>query len=167
VTANHCVDDLDVTGAAMYAVKYDVYPPGSLKALHWFPGRAAKLIRVDEEHDIALLEALSPPPHETAVLSSEPLLPGTRAYAMGHSIGMWWSWSSGDIAALREIEGGQDKPMVWIQATTPISPGNSGCGLFDEYGDLLGIASRAYGGRAQLINLFVPRQYVDALIRKT
>jgi S1-C subfamily serine protease len=165
LTANHCVDDLEAfLFGVQYAVKDDVFKGGSLRAEPVVKTRHAKLLWADVDHDIALLRADAPPAHIFASISLAPLMPGTRAYAMGHSIGMWWSYSSGDIAALREIEAGQDKPMVWLQATTPISPGNSGGGLFDERGDLIGIASRGYAGRAQLINFFVPRQYVTALL---
>jgi S1-C subfamily serine protease len=54
--------------------------------------------------------------------------------------------------------------MWWIQATAPISPGNSGGGLFDAEGDLVGVCSRAAGGRAQALNFWVHVMYVQALL---
>jgi S1-C subfamily serine protease len=101
-----------------------------------------------------------------AHVSLGPIHAGTFAQTMGHSLGLWWSYSSGDVAAVRYGDLGGPS-MVWIQATTPISPGNSGCGLFDEDGDLIGIASRAVVRRgAENLNFFVHAQYADALVRK-
>ena len=84
---------------------------------------------------------------------------GSFAQAMGHPMGLWFSYSSGDVAAVRTTTAGLESPITWIQATVPISPGNSGGGLFNAQGDLIGIASRARTGRAQLLNLFVPIEY--------
>lgn len=44
-----------------------------------------------------------------------------------------------------------------IQTTAPVSPGNSGGGLFNERGELLGVASFIVLGRGvQNLNFFVP-----------
>ncbi len=165
VTASHCVANRDVGDGLTYVVHDDVFAPSNLHELSGgVLARAAELVDVDEDHDLALLRVPFAPPHRVAIVSMDPVHAGSFAQAMGHSMGLWWSYSSGDVAAVREREIGLD--IVWIQATTPISPGNSGGGLFDEGGRLIGLCSRAYGGRAQGLNFFVHGQYIDALVRR-
>lgn len=166
LTAHHCVDEASASDDVEYVVREDVYPPGELRERTSIVTRNAKLQATDEAHDLALLQASSPPPHRVASVSVSvaSIRPGAFAQTVGHSLGLWWSYSSGDVAALRQRDfGGRD--ILWVQATTPISRGNSGCGLFDENGKLIGLGhgALAYG---QSLNLFVHGQYVDALLRR-
>jgi S1-C subfamily serine protease len=165
LTANHCVDEAKVGDDFEYAVREDIYAPGELHERATIVTRSAKLYAIDEEHDLALLRAASPLPlHRFARASLEPVRPGAFAQAVGHSLGLWWSYSSGDVAAVRQAAvGGMD--ILWVQATTPISPGNSGCGLFDENGELIGLAHGVFP-YGENLNFFVHAQYIDALLRK-
>jgi S1-C subfamily serine protease len=55
--------------------------------------------------------------------------------------------------------------LLWVQAAVPISPGNSGGGLFDEDGNLIGIAHATFASpRAQMLNIFVHRDYIRAFL---
>ncbi len=164
LTANHCVNDLELQDGLMYVVKSDVYAPNELSERNVIKPHGALLLARDEAHDLALVQALVPPMHGTATLSVEVVRAGMPVQAMGQPLGLWWSYSRGDVAAVRITET-LSEPMVFIQTTTPISPGSSGGGLFDEWGQLVGIAHASYT-RGQNANLFVHWQYADALLRK-
>jgi S1-C subfamily serine protease len=164
LTANHCVDEATIGDAIEYAVHEDIYAPGELHERVSIVSRVAKLYATDEGHDLALLRAPHAPSHRIARASLESIRPGAFAQAMGHSLGLWWSYSSGDVAAIRQrdIEG---LDILWVQATTPISGGNSGCGLFDERGYLIGLGHGTFP-RGENLNVFVHGQYIDALLKK-
>lgn len=160
LTALHCVEGLEVD----YATPQDVKGPNQSFA-PW-PHSSAKLVSVDEEHDLALLRAQDSSPHAVTSLSTQTPAPGLFAQTMGHPLGLWWSWSSGSVAAIRELEPAQGGAPIWfVQASAPISPGNSGGGLFDEDGRLMGIAHATFP-KGQNLNLFIHRSYVEAFLKR-
>lgn len=61
---------------------------------------------------------------------------------MGHTIGLYWSYSRGYISSYRtsmpyDYLSGHGGPI--LQVSIPIWKGNSGGGLFDNAGQLVGI----------------------------
>ena len=94
---------------------------------------------VSEEKDIAILETsctISTPLEfrESAVKTGE------TVYAIGSSLGLTGSLSNGIISsAEREVDGN-----TYIQTTAPISSGNSGGPLIDEYGKVVGITTASF-----------------------
>ncbi len=165
LTARHCTRD-EVPGALVpFVIREDVYRGAATAESDLIRVRGARLYAVDEAHDLALLRADAPPKgHGIASLRVGPIVQGARVQTMGHALGLWYSYSTGDVAAIREKDFGDGKFMVWVQTTAPISPGNSGGGLFDTEGALLGVA-HAYLQRGQNLNLYVHVQYIDALMR--
>jgi S1-C subfamily serine protease len=161
VTAAHCVDDEDEGAVLGYLSFEDVFGTGPEASPPLAP-RGAYLTSVDEAHDIALLHAPKAPPHASAPLASENPAAGDHVAAMGHPLGLWWSFSEGVVAAVRKESLGLD--ILWVQATVQISPGNSGGGLFNERGELVGVCSRAMSSaRAQGLNFWVHVAYVKQL----
>lgn len=156
LTAHHCVAEQKLGDLVTFVTRDDVLDRDGKEHLRTV--RPSALVVTDEAHDLALLCSRDQPPHGIATFGGLPVA-GSFAQAMGHPMGLWFSYSSGDIAAVRTTNAGLESPITWIQATVPISPGNSGGGLFNAAGDLIGIASRARTGRAQLLNLFVPIEY--------
>jgi serine protease Do len=148
-----------------YVVHDDVFAAGELEERATITPRVATLLGTDKAHDLALLRALAPPRHASALPSAGPIARGVYAQAMGHSIGLYWSYSSGDVAAVRrkDIGVGDGSSFTWIQTTAPISPGNSGGGLFDADGDLMGICSASFT-RGQNLNIFVHRMHIVAFL---
>lgn len=171
LTAAHCVEPSPLAaflGAAehfRYAVREEVFVNGSAIEAKYPVTHEADVSVRDEAHDLALLTATGPlPDHKVAELGPNPEQ-GARVESMGHSKGLWWSYSSGDVAAIRFAPLASD-PMLWIQTTTPISPGNSGGGLFDGEGKLVGICSRSLTSpRAQNINFYVHTDYLRLLLQ--
>jgi S1-C subfamily serine protease len=170
LTAAHCVASNPLARLfgleeppPKFVVESDVFVNGAeIKFPH---ARAAWVASFDDEHDLALLRTNAAPKHHgIAEMSAELIEQGLFVQSMGHAKWLWYSYSSGDVAAVRYAPIGSD-PIFWIQATAPISPGNSGGGLFDENGRLLGICSRAYSGRAQNLNFWVHRMHIADFLR--
>ncbi len=165
VTANHCMREGAPGDLLDYVGRDDLYESGSDDLRGHVEARSAVIVKLDPDHDLALLLALAPPPHAVALPSLEAVAPGMHVHSMGHPLGLWFSFSSGDVAALRmdsEIVG---KPTLMVQTTAPISPGNSGGGLYDEWGMLVGICHGSYT-KGQGLNLFIHRMYVAELMAR-
>jgi serine protease Do len=153
LTANHCVADLE-DGETLVVSTVDTPKGGGVRA---------EVLALDEDHDLALVATLDEPSHPIALAGPMPRV-GDRVETMGHPYEMYWSYSSGDVAAIRD-DVSDDRPMKVIQATAPISPGNSGGGLFNEKGELVGICSYMIGQRnAQALNFWIPVQYAIDLV---
>jgi len=76
---------------------------------------------------------------ETAVVRASPALTvGESVFAIGNPLGLGWSYSRGAISAVRRY-GSEHRLLRMIQAQLPLNPGNSGGGLYDEAGVLIGI----------------------------
>ncbi len=163
LTANHCVSDSEVGEVVEYSVHDDVYAPGQYEESSKVTARNAVLGASDPEHDLALLVVAYPPSHESAVVAMEPVEPGQRVSTMGSPLGAMWSYSSGEVAAVRYLVSHGHK-IMFIQSTAPISPGNSGGGLWNERGELVGICHATYT-RGQNMNLWIHYRYIDSLLR--
>ena len=123
----------------------------------------AYVLKVDVDHDLALI-ALEEPPQELASisLSEEKPYPGQKVAAVGHAgAGLLWAIKGGEIAStgklsghtelrLEEASGFQaemlkrmkeqmDKQGRVIQSTAKILPGDSGGPLVDPTGHLVGV----------------------------
>lgn len=160
VTAAHCVED--AYQSPRYVTKADVYDANGDERKYPHE-RSSHVMRIDADHDVALLFADEVPAHSIAELATH-VDQGDRVFSMGHSKGLLWSYSSGDVAAVR-VEAIDTEPMRWVQSTAPISPGNSGGGLFNADGRLVGICSRAYAGRAQNLSFWVHVSYAAEMLK--
>lgn len=89
-----------------------------------------------EDLDLALIEVA------TGAIARAELLPyarvevGQRVFAIGSPLGLENSISEGIVSGKRYLS-----RIPTIQTTAPVSPGNSGGGLFDGQGRLLGITT--------------------------
>ena len=157
LTANHCVADLAVGDKTSYVVRDDVSAADSdeIEAR-----RSGRLVARDLVHDLALVRVKLAPAHSVApVLAGDPVA-GEAVATMGHPLAVLvWSYSSGVVAAVRRFAPGDDVEQWWVQSTAPISPGNSGGGLFNSRGELVGICHASARG-AQNLNLYIHITYV-------
>ena len=152
LTAGHCVTHGD---KVQYVVRGDLLQRAEdeVEGVHF-----GLVVARDEEHDLALVRARLAPAHLYANVATPTV--GQNAYSMGHPLGLWWSFSAGQVSALRMQDG------VWyVQSTAPISPGNSGGGLFDDDGDLLGMADFYYP-RGENVNFFVSATHIAAFLKE-
>ena len=118
-----------------------------------------EVLAYDMDKDIAILatdcEGSVPLQFRTT-----PVATGEKVYAIGSSLGLTSSLSSGIIScASRQFY--QD---ILIQTTAPISPGNSGGPLFDRYGNVIGITSSCMVD-GQNLNFAIP--IAEALALRT
>lgn len=156
LTAAHCVDDRKLGDRVDYAVAKDI----GNEQVTVLP---AKLYAVDTAHDLALLRSDVRHGPERAVVARS-VHQGERAHTMGMAMGAWWSYSQGVIAAVRNADIDDTGAKLWVQTTAPTSPGNSGGGLYNDAGELIGIAHGAYTGRAQNINWYVHPRDIAAFL---
>jgi S1-C subfamily serine protease len=63
---------------------------------------------------------------------------GDRVFAIGNPLGLGWTHTQGTISQFRIKEAG-DRAVRIIQTETALNPGNSGGGLYDAEGYLIGI----------------------------
>ncbi len=147
-----------------YAVHEDLFPRGSKKAAEEFVPRIALTYAIDLEHDLALLRAVKAPSgHGVAHTRIGTVEQGMFAQAMGMPLGAYFTYATGYVSAVRVVDLGDGYDTTYVQTTTPTSPGCSGSGLFDLYGDLIGV-SHAVATKGQQINFYVHKNHVDALL---
>lgn len=176
LTAGHCVaheeedgDDSitnpigDKIGYVAAGEAVEVY--GEVAAVHFGKVVAFSYDDGDDEglngHDLALIKAIPAgvPPHEVVYYAD--IMPGIgeAVFSVGHPKGMYWTYATGTVAAYREIT-----PIgKAIQANIDIWFGNSGGGLFDKSGNLLGICSRL--SRVPGMNIYVHLDQIKLFIR--
>lgn len=158
-TAAHCVRGLKIGTQVSFMTKADMYEPGHVKEKATLVPWASELMVQDEAHDVALLSVVGLcPQHATARIVDELPRQGTQVHTLGAPLGVPWTYSRGDVSGIRYIQ-----DILSIQTTAPISGGNSGGGLFNDNGDLVGIC-RATFTRGQNMNIFTSVQYVKAIL---
>lgn len=144
LTAYHCVEHAISEGKfdVNYATALDAYSAGSLK-IQFVNPKLAKVVDIDINSDLALLEAQDNIPfHYNASLYNTSIRQGNKVHVIGHTSGLSYSYSHGFVAAIRTIRPFFSmRSIKLIQLDAKIYKGNSGGGVFDEYGNLLGISS--------------------------
>ena len=89
---------------------------------------------------------------------------GQPAYAIGHPKGLDLTMSAGLVSSFRRNAAGQ---IVLVQTSAAISGGNSGGGLFDEQGRLLGLTTLLLSAAdAQNLNFAIPADWIRDLPRR-
>lgn len=117
----------------------------------------AELIGYDSSYDLAVLRVTDPKAVKTlkpvAIGSVEKVYVGSTVIAIGNPGGetLFNTVTSGVISCLsREVRGGNTTRTVeYIQHDAAISSGNSGGGLYDINGNLIGINTLKYGNSSR------------------
>jgi S1-C subfamily serine protease len=113
----------------------------------------------DKELDLALIFLPTIAIYPADIVGSYMAKPGDTVYAIGSPFGLDGSISDGIVSSVRLING-----THLIQTTAPISHGNSGGGLFNSKGKLIGITSFKLKG-GENVNFAVDAAYAKTLIR--
>ena len=88
---------------------------------------------------------------------SNPIKVGESVYAIGNALGVFGgSVSHGIISAKSREITIEGIKMELMQTDCLVNKGNSGCGLFDEQGNLVGVINGGYTGEVQGINFAIP-----------
>ena len=107
----------------------------------------ATLIGRDSKTDLAVIKVNATELHFAVFGDSDSLVVGELAVAIGNPLGkLGGTVSEGIISALSrsiEIDGNM---MTLLQTTAAVNPGNSGGGLFDRFGRLIGVVNAKSSG---------------------
>jgi S1-C subfamily serine protease len=149
----------------------------------------AWVIKIDEEHDLALLRLIAPPSDLTHItLANENPYPGQRVAAIGHAgVGMLWAIKGGEVSAAGSLSGHAEllldahegdrayleqtkkrfeKMGRVIQSTTKILPGDSGGPLVNLASEIVGL--NAFGrideGTNQWLSFHIHRAEIAAFV---
>lgn len=125
---------------------------------------SASLVAGDALTDLALLKIDGEGYPTVRLGSSESLLTGERVIAIGTSASLDYAGSvcSGDISygsrvvRIYDRAGVLEKKMKLIQTNAPVNPGNSGCPLFNEYGEVIGVITMRLGSDYTGIGFAIP-----------
>jgi S1-C subfamily serine protease len=90
--------------------------------------------------DLAIASA-SPtrPPRVVTRIRKEPLMVGDKTFAIGNPHSLSWTYTEGAVSRVHSKRTTQGDALEVVQMQTPIHPGNSGGGLYDATGRLVGI----------------------------
>lgn len=139
LTAAHCVKDdnlpfrIPIGDSIRYVVKSELESDNGIN-LH-----TGIVLAFDDANDLAFIKVIGIIPIHTIVkLGIELPAIGERVYGVGHPSQLYWSFVSGEISSYRI----DSKLGDIIQVNISIWYGNSGGGLFDRDGKLIGICAR-------------------------
>jgi len=127
VTAAHVVEDAEVI------------------EVQWKDGTTSRatVVTMSRSEDVALLKTDETPKAMTVATlgDSDALVQGKRVFAVGAPMGLEHTLTSGVVSALRTNPEKGFGPRKLIQTDVAINQGNSGGPLFNEAGEVVGIAS--------------------------
>lgn len=102
------------------------------------------ILAVDRERDLAVIKIDAKNLPTLSLGNSDRIEPGQPIFSLGNPLGYSHSVSRGVVAAVRELEEGDGKPMV--QVAIPIEPGSSGSPTLDLDGRVIAILAIKSGG---------------------
>jgi S1-C subfamily serine protease len=131
---------------------------------------AAKVVGVDQSHDIAVLRIDAPEARlkALAIGASETLQVGQKVLAIGNPFGLDQTLTRGIVSALgREIKSEEGRKLIdMIQTDASINPGNSGGPLLDSSARLIGMNTAIFSpsGASVGIGFAVPVSIVKRVV---
>jgi S1-C subfamily serine protease len=147
LTAAHCVDpDYAIVGAKGFGVATYAQLGAEGPFRQGVQGSIAWLVQRDEVNDLALLDmAIDPPVHPYAELSGRVAEAGLGVHIVGHTRGLAFTYTPGTVSGLRRMAGPEPVDTEVVQVWSGATHGNSGGGIWDQDGKLLGICSYVSG----------------------
>lgn len=118
----------------------------------------ASIVGMDVQNDIGVLKIKATGLTAATYGDSSELSVGDMVVAIGNPLGqLGGSASAGIISALDRDLTVENKHMTLLQTDTSINPGNSGGGLFDQYGNLIGIVvAKSSGSDVEGLGFAIP-----------
>lgn len=125
----------------------------------------ATLVGTDEQTDIAVLKIEATGLTPATFADSDTLAVGQKAVAIGNPLGtLGGTVTEGIISALNREITIDGQTMTLLQTDTAVNPGNSGGGLFDEYGNLVGIVNaKSSGSDVEGLGFAIPSNTVNEI----
>jgi hypothetical protein len=118
-----------------------------------------EIMNANRLHDLVILRVEAHGLPVLAVGDSDAVRPGDSVLAIGHPLGLEDTVSNGLISAVRHVHAGLDV----LQVSAPIAPGSSGGPLFNDHGEVIGVAT-AFMNSGQNLNFGLPSKYVTELV---
>jgi len=107
----------------------------------------AVLIGTDSKTDLAVIKIDAAGMQPTTFANSDEVVVGELAVAIGNSLGTLGGTVTDGIVSAKDREITIDnETMTLLQTSAAVNPGNSGGGLFDANGDLIGIVNAKSAG---------------------
>lgn len=118
----------------------------------------ATVVGTDAQNDIAVLKIKANNLTAAAYGDSDDLSVGDLVVAIGNPLGeLGGTASQGIISALDRTLTVDGKNLTLLQTDASINPGNSGGGLFDQYGNLIGIVvAKSTGSDVEGLGFAIP-----------
>ena len=148
------------------------------------PPLPASLVARDPKHDVCLIAldgGNSLPEKAKTPISTVPVHPGDRVYAVGAPLGFPDTVTDGVVSALQKHQDFpvSKRPHLWntfytcsesdegaewyIQTSAEVTNGSSGGGLFNADGELIGIPTFGFEASGMAIRFAVPAEHVRTL----
>jgi serine protease Do len=118
-----------------------------------------ELMATDEAHDLAVLRVHAKGLKALPLGDSATAKPGEHVVAIGHPLGLGNTVSDGLVSAIRDLS----PTRTMLQISAPISPGSSGGPLFNDRGEVIGVATLVITG-GQNLNFAVPINLIKPLL---
>ncbi len=120
-----------------------------------------EVMGIDPERDLAIIRVDTKKPLPTLILGdSDAVHPGDPVVAIGHPLGLEDTVSNGLVSAIREV----DPSLTVLQISAPIAPGSSGGPLFNDKGEVIGVAA-AISRQGQNLGFGLPVAYLKSLLK--
>lgn len=125
----------------------------------------AKLIATDPLTDIAVIQIKANNLSTATLGDSSKLVVGDLAVAIGNPLGqLGGTATTGIISALDRDLTIDGKKMTLLQTDASINPGNSGGGLFNQYGELIGlVVAKSSGSDVEGLGFAIPSNQVKSI----
>lgn len=148
----------DGTIITNYHVIDGVAPENVTVTLYDGSTHKASWIRGDKVSDLAILKINAVTNNSVAIGDSDKLLQGDDIVAIGNPLGsLGGSVTKGCVSGLDRNVVVEGQKMELIQIDASVNPGNSGGGLFNMYGALVGIVNaKASAGDVEGIGFAIP-----------
>jgi S1-C subfamily serine protease len=145
LTAKHCIENYDKTITIGKEILFRTYSEFTNEVPHEndkIPHKAV-IISYDKDSDMAVISSAEDLSHNITKITKVKIPDGTHVLIIGHTDGLQYTCMPGMISHTRrwtnENLGVDDVKVLHI--TAPMWFGNSGGGVFDYSGNLLGISS--------------------------
>jgi hypothetical protein len=118
-----------------------------------------EVLGVDPHHDLAVIRIPAKDLTPLPLGDSGAVKPGEHVVAIGNPLGLGNTVSDGLVSAIRQI----DPSLTLLQVSAPIAAGSSGGPIFNERGEVIGVAT-LYSQEGQNLNFGVPVAYLRPLM---
>jgi serine protease Do len=122
-----------------------------------------EIAATDPARDLAVLSVTPAAPLATVPLgNSDEVQAGDPVVAISNPLGVLdYTVSDGLISSVRQVTG----DLTILQISAPISQGSSGGPLFNQYGEVIGVAT-FISGAGQNLNFGIPSNYLQPLLAR-